>query len=180
MLKESNFINCKGKLLILIPINLNYMLTVFIGYGGAEGESVAEKLEQFLETEAKMDVFLASPKSHSLPANSHNFIPRINQEMIRRHIAVFVCHEGSVRSKAMIEEIDFLISSNLTNKVIIFSASDNCIPVRFRERLWRPLHFTPEKPEESFCRLTNEIYRSYMEIVQTSTIVPENVEINPE
>ena len=59
-------------------------VTIFIGYGGSKAESVAEKLEDFLETDAKMDVFLASPTSCSLPANSHNFTARINQEMIKR------------------------------------------------------------------------------------------------
>jgi len=156
------------------------MLTVFIGYGGAKAESVAEKLEEFLETEAKMDVFLASPESCSLPANSHDFINRTYQEMTRRHIAVFICHKGSIRSKPLIREIDFLISNNLTSKLIIFSASDHCIPVRFRNELWRPLHFTPEKPEESFCRLTNQIYRGYMENNPPLTIVSEKSEIIPE
>jgi hypothetical protein len=151
------------------------MLTVFIGYGGTKGEAVANKLERFLEIEEKMDVFVGSPDSHSLPANTHNFLPRIKQEMVARNIAVFVCHDGSVRSKPMIDEIDFLVSSNLTNKVIIFSASNSCIPVKFRALFYRPLHFTPEKPEESFCRLTNEIYRSYLEITQTS-----NAEVNSE
>jgi hypothetical protein len=153
------------------------MLTVFIGYGGAKGEFVAWMLDKFLKTEAKMNVFVASPTTHGLSANEHNFKIRINQEMLNRHIAIFVCHEGSIRCKAMIEEIDFLDSNNLTNKMIIFSASDSCIPVKFRSKFWRPLHFTPEKPEESFCRLTNEIYRAYIEIMQPSTIVAENMEI---
>jgi hypothetical protein len=155
------------------------MLSVFIGYGGTKAEAVAEKLELFLETEAKIDVFLASPKSHSLPANAHNFIPRINQEMVARNIAIFVCHERSNKSKSMIGEIEFLISNKLTNKIIIFSISDSCIPFKFRW-LWRPLHFTPEKPEESFCRLLNEIYRGYIEISQTLNVVAENAEVEPE
>ena len=155
-------------------------VTIFIGYGGSKAESVAEKLEDFLETDAKMDVFLASPTSCSLPANSHNFTARINQEMIKRHITIFVCDEGSNKSKAMIKELDFLLSNNLGNKVIIFSASNSCVPKKFRASLWRPLHFAPEKAEESFCRLTNEIYRAYMEIKQPSIIVSENQEINPE
>jgi hypothetical protein len=153
------------------------MLSIFIGFGGTKAEEVAKKLERFLETETKMNAFLGSPQSASLTANAHNFLAKINQEMIDRHIAIFVCHEGTPRSQAMIDELNFLISRKMEDKIIIFSASDHCIPSQFRKRLWRPLHFTPEKPEESFCRLANEIYRSFIEKAQTPTIVPENAEM---
>ena len=153
------------------------MLSIFIGFGGAKAEEVAKKLENFLLVETRMNVFLGSPKSASLPANAHDFIARINKQMIERHFAIFVCHEGTNKSEAMIDEIKLLFSKNLEYKIIIFSASDECIPSEFRTRLWRPLHFNPKKPEDSFCRLANEIYRSYIERKEPYTVVAENEEI---
>jgi hypothetical protein len=153
------------------------MLSIFIGYGGTKAEEVAKKLENFLQTETKMDVFLGSPQSASLTANAHDFIAKINKQLVERHLAIFVCHEGTPRSQAMIDEINLLITKKMSHKIIIFSASDNCVPSQFRQKLWRPLHFTPEKPEESFCRLANEVYRSYIEKTEPSTVVPENTEM---
>jgi hypothetical protein len=37
------------------------------------------------------------------------------------------------------------------------------------------LHFPPEKPEESFCRLLNEIFRSYIRINADASIEREAI-----
>jgi hypothetical protein len=60
----------------------------------------------------------------------------------------------------------------LFEKLIIFSKSDECIPKRLKSS-WRPLHFAPEKPEESFNRLLIEIYRQYVRLAGITEIKPE-------
>jgi hypothetical protein len=153
------------------------MLSIFIGFGGTKAEEVAKKLESFLRNETKMETFLASPLSRTLSASSADYGAKITQSLIDCHVAVFVCHKYSPRSEPLKNEIDLLFSRNFENKIILFSASDNCIPSKFRAKLWNPLHFPPEKPEESFCRLVNEIYRCYIERQESARIVTEDTEL---
>jgi hypothetical protein len=150
------------------------MLSVFIGFGGPEAKKVAEDLEGFLRVETTIKTFLASPGSNTLPANIANFHTIINRELLDCNIAVFVCHKGTPRSTPVKKEIDLLYSRNLENKIIPFAASDECLPKKLREHHWHPLHFPPERPEESFPRLLNSIYRSYFELMESTRITSEN------
>jgi hypothetical protein len=138
------------------------MVSVFIGFGGPEAEEVAKELEKFLSHE-RIETFLASPLSNTLPASTANFNARINQTLLDCNIAVFVCHKSTPRSNPVKKEIDLLYSQHSESKIISFAASDDCLPKRLRENHWHPLHFAPEKYEESFPRLLNKIYRSYIE-----------------
>lgn len=147
------------------------MVEVAIGYGGPQAKGVAEKLRSFLKDE-NIDVFLASPNSHDIlhgtPQNEQ--IQLIHRKFLECNIIIYVCHEETPTRAAVIEEMNFIRGNVMSNKIIIFSKSDDCIPEQARE-LWRPLHFTPEKPEESFVRLLNEIFRQYIRIsepMQTS------------
>jgi hypothetical protein len=153
------------------------MLSVFIGYGGAKAEEVAKKLEDFLKTEAHMETFLATPQSRTLTATSHDYNVKIVQNLIDCHVAIFVCHKNTPHSEELKKEINLLFQRNSENKIILFSASEYCVPVEFRKKLWHPLHFPPEKPEESFCRLVNEIYRCYIDLQESARIVTEEAEV---
>ncbi len=94
----------------------------------------------------------------------------IKKKFIECDIIVYVCHEETPNRQAVKEEMAFLKKQNLFNKTIIFSKSDNCIPQK-ATKLWRPLHFAPERPEESFSRLLNEIFRQHIRL--STTIQPE-------
>jgi hypothetical protein len=153
------------------------MVSVFIGYGGKEAEETAKKFEDFLKIETKMETFLAAPQSRTLSAASADYRARIDQNLMDCHVAIFVCQIDTPRSKELKREMDLLFERNLEKKIILFSASDQCIPVKYREKLWRPLHFPPEKPAESFCRLVNEIYRCFIENQESARIVPETSEL---
>jgi hypothetical protein len=150
------------------------MLSVFIGFGGPDAKEVAENLEKFLRLETTVRTFLASPQSSTLTANTADFHVRINQELLGCNIAVFVCHKGTPHSTPVEKEIDLLYSQHLENKIISFAASDNCLPKKLREHHWHPLHFAPEKPEESFSRLLNKIYQSYIELKEPTSIAFED------
>jgi len=151
------------------------LISVFIGFGGTKAEGVAVELKKFLNGEDIIEPFLASPQSNSLPANTPNFSTMINQELKKCDIAVFVCHKNTPNSPPIKKEINFLYSKGKKNRIIPFAASDNCLPRRLRGKRWRPLHFPPEKAEESFPRLLNNIYRSYIELTLKPTgIVSEN------
>jgi hypothetical protein len=155
------------------------MLNVFIGYGGKEAENVAKQLESFLEETKFIDTFLASPKSQTLPATSHDYNDKILKSLTNCEIAIFVCHKETPRSEELKNELDELSKRKMLYKVILFSASDFCIPTKYR-RLWHPLHFPPERPEESFCRLLNQIYKSYIDITTPPNIVKETTELMPQ
>jgi hypothetical protein len=155
------------------------MLNVFIGYGGKEAENVAKKLESFLAETKCIETFLASPKSQTLSPTSHNYNAKILENLIRCNIAIFVCHKETPYSKELKNELDILSKEKMEYKIILFCASDYCIPTKYR-KLWHPLHFPSEKPEESFCRLLNQIYRYYIDIQAPSSIVKETTELIPQ
>jgi hypothetical protein len=146
------------------------MVSVFIGYGGAKAEEVARELEKFLNNETKIEASLVSPQSRTISATSSNVNAEIEQKLMACHLVIFVCHKNSPRSKPMKREIELLINRNLEEKIILFSASDYCIPVEIRKKHWHPFHFPPEKPAESFCRLVNEIYRCYIDQLPISAV----------
>jgi len=152
------------------------MVSVFIGFGGAKAEEVARKLEIFLRSDTRLETFLASPESSAL-ALTVNFKLEIEKNLLDCNVAVFVCHENTSRSIPMKKEIDLLFSKNFENKIISFAVSDTCIPKKLRENKWHPLHFPPEKPEESFCRLLNWIYRCYIELKELTTVTTEGAEM---
>lgn len=147
------------------------MVNIFIGYGGPRAEEVAKKLNAFL-LEQKLETFLASPNSHDL-LPTDEIKTKINQNLLDCNIAVFVCHESTSHSKEIKREINFLFKNNLQHKIISFAKSDDCLPRKLRKR-WHPLHFAPEKPEESFCRLLNEIFRCYIRIQKTPRMIKED------
>jgi hypothetical protein len=147
-------------------------VSVFIGYGGTKAAEVANSLNVFLKLE-ELDTFLAAPRSHTLISGTTNFQKEIEQNIIASNIIVFVCHDGTCDSKPAKKEIDFISDHNLFYKMILFSKSDNCIPKK-AQCVWHPLHFPPEKPEESFCRLLNEIFRSFISITAPVSIERES------
>jgi hypothetical protein len=155
------------------------MLNVFIGYGGKEAENVAKKLESFLAETKIIETFLASPQSQTLSPTTHNYDTKILENLIKCNIAIFVCHEETPNSRELKNELDILSKAKMEYKIILFSVSDHCIPTKYR-RLWHPLHFPPEKPEESFCRLLNQIYRCYIDIMASASIVKETEELIPQ
>jgi hypothetical protein len=149
------------------------MLSVFIGFGGQKAEGVAKQLETFLNDE-KIETFLASPLSRAILANAPDFPAEINKRLLSYDIIVFVCDKGTPRNDPVKKEINLLYRRHLENKIIPFSASDNCLPKRLRGKRWHPLHFPPEKAVESFPRLLNNIYRSYIDLTPKPTgRVPE-------
>lgn len=125
------------------------MVKVGLGFGAARAEEVAGKFRDFLHAEG-LDIFLASPRSHDIP----NGMPQeeqkqlIHQNFTDCNILVYVCHDGTPDQQAVKEEVTFIRKKKLFEKLIIFSKSDECIPKRLKSS-WRPLHFAPEKPEES-------------------------------
>lgn len=138
------------------------MIQVFIGYGGSRAEEVAKHLNAFLQRENLLYTFLASPDSHSL-VSTDDFKIEIDKNLLDCNIVVFVCHKNTSRSREAKREIDLLFQRNLQHKIISFAETHTCIPKRLRQR-WCRLHFAPEKPEESFCRLLNEIFRCFITI----------------
>jgi hypothetical protein len=144
------------------------VVEVVIGYGGAKAEEVAIDLRTFLKDKG-INAYCVSPKCNDVPQGTP--IPevkaRIRQKMKDYHIIVFICHEGTPRSKPAVDEIEFIINEELTAKTIIFSNCDHCIPSRAKN-MWHPMHFVSEKHEESFCRLLNMIYGSYILLYPSS------------
>jgi hypothetical protein len=151
------------------------MVKVALGFGAARAEEVAGKLRDFLHAEG-LDVFLASPRSHDIP----NGMPEeeqkqlIHQNFMDCNILVYVCADGTPEQQAVKEEVTFIRRNKLLDKLIIFSKSDDCIPKRLKSS-WRPLHFAPEKPEESFSRLLNEIFRQHIRLASSAEMKPERV-----
>lgn len=139
------------------------MIKVFIGYGGDKAEEVANDLDAFLKDE-ELDPWVASPRRHHLTSVTFDFRYEIQKNIRERDIIVFVCHEGTICSAPATEEIKFIFDNGLQNKMIVFSKCDDCIPPILVEKKWHPFHFSPEKAEESFCRLLNEIFRCYIAI----------------
>ena len=122
---------------------------------------------------------MASPQSQTLSPTAHNYDAKILENLIKCNIAIFVCHKETPHSKELKNELDVLSKEKMEYKIILFSASDHCIPSKYR-KLWHPLHFPPEKPEESFCRLLNQIYRCYIDINAPSSMVKETAELIPQ
>jgi hypothetical protein len=149
------------------------MIKVFIGYGGPKAESIANKLDSFLKNE-ELDTFLASPESRSL-ASISNFKFETEKNMRDCNIIVFVCHDGTKGASPAIDEIDFIIKNKLQNKLIVYSKCDHCIPHKLSKNRWHPMHFAPEKAEESFCRLLNEILRCHITLSYNYEIEPEEI-----
>ena len=145
---------------------------VFVGYGGARAEEVANRLEAFLKTESQITTFLATPRSHSL-LSTDEWKTKIDENLLDCNIAIFVCHQNTSRSTEVKREIDFLFQNKMQHKIITFTNTDTSIPIRVRER-WHPLHFPTEKPEESFCRLLNEVFRCFIALEESARIVSEN------
>lgn len=148
------------------------MIEVFIGYGGARAENVANDLCLFLRNDVELHVFLASPTSTSLQPTV-DWRVEINESLMNCNIAVFVCHEGTPSSYEVRREIKFLFDNNQEHKIISFATHKSCIPKKLRNR-WSPYHFPPEKPEESFCRLLNQIYRSYVRNSHRTLLIRED------
>lgn len=142
------------------------VIHVFIGYGGARAEDVAERVNSFLNGEKQINTFLASPRTHHL-LSTDEWRAEVNSRLLDCNLAIFVCHENTSRSSEIKREIDFLFDYNMESKIIVFANTDTCIPRKVRQR-WHPLHFPPEKPDESFCRLLNEIFRCYIKIVKST------------
>jgi hypothetical protein len=147
------------------------MIHIFIGYGGGKAEQVANDLDNFLSNEPQINVFLASPRTHHL-LSIDEWKTEIDKNLLDCNIALFVCHKGTSRSKPVKREIDFLFDNNMEHKIISFANTETCIPKKIRKR-WTPLHFTPEKPEESFCRLLNEVFRCHIKFLESARIVSE-------
>jgi hypothetical protein len=153
---------------------------IFICYGGKQAKDVANQLNNFLKTETNMRSMVISPESRDVPVNDHETFLHTERKLMECNVAVFVCHEESKCSDPLKKELKFMCEQKMKDKTIIFSANDYCIPPDFRKTFWRPLHFAPEKPEESFRRLTNEIYRSCLEINEKKQLpqaTSENKEI---
>ena len=148
------------------------MIHVFIGYGAPRAEEVANRLNVFLSGEKQITTFFANPQSHHL-LSTDEWRTEINKNLLDCNIAVFVCHKNTSRSGEVNREIDFLFQNNMKHKIISFADTDTSIPRKLRQR-WHPLHFPPEKPQESFCRLLNEVFRCFIQIKELARIVSEN------
>jgi hypothetical protein len=92
------------------------MLSVFICYGGRQGEEIGNKLRSFLRDEG-FDAFLASPRSPDIPAGA-DFIKVIEWKLRNAHIMVAICDEGILSSEPAHEEID--LASKLKIPIIPF------------------------------------------------------------
>lgn len=151
-----------------IRLRRPFVVDVVICYGGARAEQVAIDLRSFLR-EKGINAYCVSPKCNDVPAGTpmNEVNAGIRQKMKDYHIIVFICHEDTPESNPAMEEIRFIIRENLKTKTIIFSNCDHCIPAEARD-LWTPMHFVHEKHEESFCRLLNTIYSSYILLYPSS------------
>jgi hypothetical protein len=150
------------------------MIKVVIGYGGAKAEEVANDLDTFLKKEG-LEVFLVTPETSVVPSGSLSEVNALfRQNMLDCSIIVFVCHSETPNSKPAQAEIKFIRKNNLVGKTIFFSKCDDCIP-KCAKNLWHPTHFTPEKAEESFCRLLNRIYQEYVRLSTTVRIGSEQL-----
>jgi hypothetical protein len=138
------------------------MFSVFIAYGGARAESVADQLNAFFRS-WPIESFCASPRSNQL---QQGLTPEETKQVIRKKIEessviVLVCHSESPVSPPFIEEIEYVCQRKLNKKVIVYSKCDDCIPAP-AAGLWHPTHFAPEKAEESFSRLLNHVFGTYV------------------
>ena len=89
------------------------MVQVAIGYGGARGEEVANKLRTYLKDE-DLDAFLASPRSHDMPQGMPDEEQRqlIKKKFLECNIIVYVCHDDTANRPAVIEEMTFIKKNN--------------------------------------------------------------------
>jgi len=80
------------------------MLSVFICYGGSQGEKIGNRLRDFLRREG-FEAFLASPRSPDIPAGL-DFDKVIESKLRNAHVMVAICNEGLLSSQYALREID--------------------------------------------------------------------------
>jgi hypothetical protein len=146
------------------------MLSVFIGYGGAKAEEVADSLNSFFKSWL-LESFCGSPRSNQIP---QGMTPDQIKQFIRKKIEessiiVLVCHSESLTSQPFIEEINYIWEHGLNLKVIVFSKCDHCIPEPAAQS-WHPSHFASERESESFPRLLNEVFSKYIGLSSTAEL----------
>jgi hypothetical protein len=151
------------------------LVKIFIGYGNNKAHDVAISLRAFLSKEG-LDPFLASPTSPDVPSGltEPQFKALIRENIIDCHVIVFVCHNGTPKSKPAKEELDYIMKSKLNRKMILFSKCDDCIPKSVKT-IWHPIYFAQEEAEESFRRLLNEIFKQYVRITKPPEMKLEDV-----
>jgi hypothetical protein len=121
------------------------MLSVFICYGGRQGEEVGNKLRSFLRDEG-FDAFLASPGSPDIPAGL-DFKKVIELKLRNAHIMVAICDQGILSSKPAYEEIN--LASQLRIPIIPFMEENldrSQLPSPL-QAIWAPIIFRLDSPD---------------------------------
>jgi len=130
------------------------MLSVFICYGGPQGEEIGNRLRNFLRREG-FDAFLASPRSPDIPAGL-DFSKEIERKLRDAHVMVAICDSGILSSQYALHEID--MAKQLGVPIIPFREENTKLPSALQNS-WAPVVFKLSSPGRKFRRLQIEIYR---------------------
>jgi len=130
------------------------MLSIFICYGGENGEKIGVSLRDFLRKE-NLDPFIASPHSPDIPAGLNYHIV-IRERLSNSHIMVPICDAGIHSSNYAMNEISFAINQGIP--IIPFKERGQELPL-FLQNIWAPVEYDPECPEARFQKLELEIFR---------------------
>ena len=121
------------------------MHSVFICYGGRQGEEIGNKLRNFLRVEG-FDAFLASPRSPDITAGV-DFKTLIKQKLIETEVVIVICDEGILSSQPAREEIE--LAYQLKKSIIPFiegNLNRNRLPSPL-QNIWSPVTFKSNSSE---------------------------------
>jgi len=112
------------------------MVSVFIGFGGARAQGVAEKLEVFLKCETNIGTFLASPRSRTLACA----LNQLYKQTIRMYCRLFKWANESLTYRFCSEFFRWRVTCSLSLKALLgviteYVALDVIFMLRFPSKL---------------------------------------------
>ena len=133
------------------------MVSIFIVYGGEEGEKIGRQVEIYFKGN-NIRAFLASPRSEEIDP-SEKFVERIDTELKHANIAIIIVTDGIHQSDPALDEIN-RIQEELKYPFIPF-VKNNVTPPEKLEGLWK-VPFQNEKLSESdLIQLELKMWRYY-------------------
>jgi len=143
-------------------------ISVFIIYGKDNGRHIGNRLRTYLNN-VGLNTLIASPERGDFISGQDMSIIDDFKILRQSDVVVVIATEGLRGSKGE-EEVKYLFDNNLQSKIVCFTSADAYL-LECLNRIWRPVHFPPEMPEETFCRLQAEILKNY--ILRIRTPIPK-------
>ena len=141
------------------------MLSIFICYGGDNGEKIGVDLRDFLRKE-NLEPFIASPHSPDIPAGVDYYVA-IKEALMNSHIMVPICDANIHSSSYAINEIKYAIDQGIP--IIPFKERNQQLPL-ILQNVWAPVEYDPECPKAQFQKLELEIFRLVLFRLRSTSI----------